>query len=70
MTAEEFRTTLNTLGLRQIELADLLGVHRSAVGKWVRGRLPVPRYVELLIDVVERNIELRRRLVAAGLEAD
>jgi len=48
-------------------LADVLGVHFNAVNHWVNNRNPVPKYVGLVLDLVERNIALRRRLAEAGV---
>ena len=68
MTGADLRGELARLGLRQTDLALVLGVHYNAVQHWVTGRRPVPSYVEAVLDLIERNFELRGRLVAAGLE--
>ncbi len=68
MTGADLADELARLGLRQLDFARLLGVDRNAVNHWVHDRRPVPSYVEAVLDLVERNFELRGRLVAAGLE--
>jgi len=68
MTGADLRAELARLGLRQTDLAGVLGVHYDAVNHWVHDRRPVPGYVEAVLELIERNFELRGRLVAAGLE--
>ena len=68
MTGADLRGELARLGLRQTDLAGVLGVHYNAVQHWASGCRPVPSYVEAVLDLIERNFELRGRLVAAGLE--
>jgi len=54
MTAEEFRTTVRTLGLRQKLLAQALGVAETTVYRWSRGKVPVPRYAELCLSLLAK----------------
>lgn len=68
VTGPELRASLAALDLGQRDFARLLGVHHMAVNHWIHGRNPVPSYVEAVLDLIERNFELRGRLVAAGLE--
>ena len=68
MTGAELRAELARQGLRPTDLATVLGVHYDAVQHWASGRRPVPGYVEAVLELIERNFELRGRLVAAGLE--
>jgi putative transcriptional regulator len=49
MTPEQVSTIRNKLGLSQVQLAQLLGVHPLTVSKWERGRLePTPHQAALL----------------------
>lgn len=53
MTAFEFRALGQRLGTTQGELADLLGVNRRTLERWLSGERPVPpiaeRFVLILI---------------------
>lgn len=51
MTAEEFRTLLGSLGLKQGEAADRLGVDRRTVVRWLSGDTPISPANALLIRV-------------------
>jgi putative transcriptional regulator len=49
MTAAEVSAVRTQLGLSQVQLAQLLGVHPLTVSKWERGRLaPTPHQSALL----------------------
>jgi DNA-binding transcriptional regulator YiaG len=54
MTALELRLALKRLRLRQGAFAQLLGVHRVTVGRWVNSELEVPRYVAAYLELAER----------------
>ena len=47
-------------GLTQQALADLWGVHRQTVNRWESGVLPVPKYVETLVQQDVRVAALKR----------
>jgi transcriptional regulator with XRE-family HTH domain len=50
MPPEELRTAMRTLGYRtQNELAEAIGVSRSAVSLWLEGKVGVPRPVAMLL---------------------
>lgn len=49
MTAEEIRNIRNRLGLRQPQLAQLLGVHPLTVSKWERGVLRPSAHQQTLL---------------------
>ncbi len=50
MAPEELRTTMRALGYRtQTDLADAIGVSRSAVSLWLEGKVGVPRPVAMLL---------------------
>ena len=50
MSPQEVRTAMRTLGYRtQNELAEAIGVSRSAVSLWLDGKVGVPRPVAMLL---------------------
>jgi len=50
MSPEELRTHMRGLGYRtQAELAEAIGVSRSAVSLWLEGKVGVPRPVAMLL---------------------
>lgn len=66
MTPVEFKSRLKALGLQQKELAELLGVHPNAVSTWAKGHYPVPGYMSSWLALLERNLELQRRVGELG----
>ena len=50
MSPAELRAAMLTLGYRtQADLADAIGVSRSAVSLWLEGKVGVPRPVAMLL---------------------
>ena len=50
MAPDELRRAMNTLGYRtQSDLANAIGVSRSAVSLWLEGKVGVPRPVAMLL---------------------
>jgi len=50
MSPEELRAAMRTLGYRtQNDLAEAIGVSRSAVSLWLEGKVGVPRPVAMLL---------------------
>ena len=50
MSPNELRTAMRTLGYRtQNDLANAIGVSRSAVSLWLEGKVGVPRPVAMLL---------------------
>jgi transcriptional regulator with XRE-family HTH domain len=50
MAPEELRSTMRSLGYRtQNDLAQAIGVSRSAVSLWLEGKVGVPRPVAMLL---------------------
>ena len=50
MAPEELRAAMRTLGYRtQADLANAIGVSRSAVSLWLEGKVGVPRPVAMLL---------------------
>ncbi len=59
MSPEELRAAMLTLGYRtQGDLANAIGVSRSAVSLWLEGKVGVPRPVAMLLRML---IAARRR---------
>jgi transcriptional regulator with XRE-family HTH domain len=50
MSPEELRSAMRTLGYRtQNDLAQAIGVSRSAVSLWLEGKVGVPRPIAMLL---------------------
>ena len=50
MAPDELRTAMRSLGYRtQYDLAQAIGVSRSAVSLWLEGKVGVPRPVAMLL---------------------
>ena len=59
MAPAELRSAMSALGYRtQSELADAIGVSRSAVSLWLEGKVGVPRPVAMLLRML---VAARRR---------
>jgi transcriptional regulator with XRE-family HTH domain len=59
MSPEELRAAMRSLGYKtQSDLADAIGVSRSAVSLWLEGKVGVPRPVAMLLRML---IAARRR---------
>jgi transcriptional regulator with XRE-family HTH domain len=59
MSPDELRTAMRALGYRtQADLAEAIGVSRSAVSLWVEGKVGVPRPVAMLLRML---VAARRR---------
>jgi len=53
MSPEELRGAMRTLGYRtQNDLANAIGVSRSAVSLWLEGKVGVPRPVAMLLRIL------------------
>ena len=49
MTADQYRKTLRKMGLRQVDMAWIMGVTQRQSRRWAEGSSPVPRPVGLLL---------------------
>jgi DNA-binding XRE family transcriptional regulator len=59
MSPDELRRAMHTLGYRtQNDLANAIGVSRSAVSLWLEGKVGVPRPIAMLLRML---IAARRR---------
>lgn len=59
MSPDEIKAAMRTLGYRtQADLANAIGVSRSAVSLWLEGKVGVPRPVAMLLRML---IAARRR---------
>jgi transcriptional regulator with XRE-family HTH domain len=55
MSPDELKSTMRSLGYRtQAQLADAIGVSRSAVSLWLEGKVGVPRPVAMLLRMLIR----------------
>ncbi len=60
MSPDELKASMRTLGYRtQAELANAIGVSRSAVSLWLEGKVGVPRPVAMLLRML---IAAQRRI--------
>lgn len=57
MTAAEFRSVTEELGISQLDAARMLGVNPRTVRNWVQGRDPVPAGVAAEVDGWEDRAE-------------
>lgn len=57
MTPDALRQALADLGYTQTAFADYIGVHRLTVNHWLTGRHPVPRYVDVIIELLTERAE-------------
>lgn len=62
MTPTSLQSAIESLALSPTELARLVGVHVSVPYKWLNGQSPIPRSVELVIDLALASAANRRRL--------
>lgn len=53
MNGKELQERRRNLGLRQDELADLLGVARNSVSRWELDSVPIP----VMLDLALRHLE-------------
>lgn len=59
------------MGLTQTEFADLVGVHGVTVSQWENGRVPLPRHLRKLAEVLKLPIpEIRKLVTTAPAEPD
>lgn len=54
MTPAEFRSLLKLLGLRQVTLAEALGVAPLTVNRWATGKLGVPKYAITCLSLMQQ----------------
>jgi DNA-binding transcriptional regulator YiaG len=66
MTADEYRTAIEALGLSQIEAARLLGVDARTSRRWASGEREVPppavRFLRYLIATKKTGVQAMRVL--------
>jgi DNA-binding transcriptional regulator YiaG len=55
MTADEFNRALLELGLSQRTFAAKAGVTHEAVNRWARGKKPVPKFAETIIELMRKE---------------
>ncbi len=59
----DLKSELKSIGMTQKEFAEFTDVHVNSVGKWVRGNLPTPTWVKLLIKYYKKSQALNELLV-------
>ena len=63
MTPTTFTATLSARGLSQARFARLTRTHATTVSRWATGGLPVPGWVEALLDAWELCPEALARAI-------
>lgn len=66
MTPRDLKVLRAKLGLRQVDLAAQLGVHRNAVGNWERGITPIAGPALKLLERMAEE-EAWKRITLEGL---
>ena len=54
MTTDEYRDTLQRMGLRQVDVGWIMGVTGRQSRRWANGQSPVPQAVHLLLLAMEQ----------------
>ena len=62
MTGPEFKAALRGLSISQRELASRTGITVNTVNRWATGGLPVPRYAEYILELLQDRQRLRDQL--------
>jgi transcriptional regulator with XRE-family HTH domain len=62
MTADEFKALCAKLGLKVGELAETLGKQRSSISRYRKGKLPIPKSVELALKAIESEKSLNNKI--------
>ena len=57
MTPDALRQALADLGYTKAAFAEYIGVHRLTVQHWLIGRYKVPRYVEVIVNLMRAEHE-------------
>jgi transcriptional regulator with XRE-family HTH domain len=65
MTPAAFRTALESLGLTPAEASRLLGVQNSTIWRWMKGDRPIPKTVELVLELM---IERKNQMIYAAYD--
>jgi DNA-binding transcriptional regulator YiaG len=60
MTARQFKMRLKEAGISQRKFALWLGFDVGTVNRWARDRRDIPRYAEVLVDLLADHPELRK----------
>lgn len=55
MTPTQLYQRRLALGMKQIELAVVLGVHETTVSRWERGEVAIPPFLHYALWAVEHN---------------
>lgn len=60
MTGTELKNSLRSLGWKQSQLAERLGVDLATVSRWANGHLPVPQYASAYLGLALKLREFSR----------
>lgn len=63
MTGEQLSSWRNYHQLTQQQLADALGVIRETVARWETGARPIPSYLGLALETIQREFPRRHKKV-------
>ena len=54
MTPDELKAARAALGLTQVGLAAVFGVHKDTVARWEQGRYPVPHWLHVALRSLQK----------------
>jgi transcriptional regulator with XRE-family HTH domain len=60
VTSPELKQSLKSLGWKQSQLAERLGVDLATVSRWANDHLPVPKYASAYLDLALKLREFSR----------
>ena len=64
MNADEFRASLDRLGITQLEAGELMARDKQDVWRWCHGARPVPEYIARMLLLIETlGIKKARKLL-------
>lgn len=52
MTGKKLKKTIDDKGIKQVWIANKLGIGKSLVSQWVRGTVPIPEKHSLELDKI------------------
>ncbi len=67
MTPNEFSSDLKVIGKSQISFAKSIGKRQETVSRWATGQLPIPEYVDVILQLAKQVVELEGKLEAVGV---
>lgn len=72
MTGAQLKAWRAHWNLSQPKLGELLGLHLEAISRWERGKVPVPAWLPLALETIERHqaADFLKRAKGSGLVGD